>query len=71
MYFSDYSWKYFPDTGRITETYITFIKVVQLTMVHGQLYYLIFETFRSEERRVERLLLEHVCHDKLAHLDKI
>ena len=34
MYFSDYSWKDFPDTGRITETYITFIKVVQLTMVH-------------------------------------
>ena len=33
MYFSDYSWKYFPDTGRITETYIIFYQ--GSTIDHG------------------------------------
>ena len=41
MDFSDSSWQYFPDTGRSTGEYITFIKVGQLTMAHMFQYQLL------------------------------
>ena len=34
MAFSDYSWEDVPDTGKVQEHILYFIKMVQLTMVH-------------------------------------